>query len=171
MRPWAFLLGLAALVLAAVPAAAQNVGATGPKATASVKVMKPLQLTALRNLEFGTVLVGTFTGSQTVTIAPGGRTCGSGAGLTCSGVFTTAQFRVSGSNGATAMISSPTPTVTLTTGTGATLPLTLSFPASVTFTNSGKEGQLFEVGGSLALSSTMADGVYTGTIDIQVAYQ
>ena len=114
---------------------------------------------------------GTFTGTQTVSIAPSGRTCGSGAGLTCSGVFTTAQFRITGSNNQVALVSSPTATVTLTNGTGATLPLTLSFPASLTIDNSGNPGKLFEVGGSLAFTSTMADGLYTGTIDIQVAYQ
>ncbi|NJC04835.1 hypothetical protein GGQ97_000628 [Sphingomonas kaistensis] len=170
MRPL-LLLATGLLALAPAPALAQSVGTTGPKATASVNVMKPLQLTALRNLQFGTVLLGTFTGTQNVIISPTGRTCGSGAGLTCSGVFTTAQFRLTGSNNQVALISSPTPTVTLTNGAGATLALTLSYPASVTIDNSGNPGRLFEVGGTLGLTSTMADGVYTGTIDIQVAYQ
>lgn len=165
------LLPLLAALLFANPAAAQTTGTTGPKATASVNVMKPLQLTALRNLQFGTVLVGTFTGTQNVTITPTGRTCGSGAGLTCSGVFTTAQFRLTGSNNQVALITSPTPTVTLTNGTGGTLALTLSFPSSLTIDNSGNPGRLFEVGGTLGFTSTMADGLYTGTIDIQVAYQ
>ncbi|UUR07280.1 DUF4402 domain-containing protein [Sphingomonas glaciei] len=170
IRP-AHLLAAFILALVSTPAAAQSVGTTGPKATASVNVMKPLQLTALRNLQFGTVLVGTFTGTQNVAITPTGRTCGSGTGLTCSGVFTTAQFRLTGSNNQVALISSPTPTVTITNGAGATLALTLTYPASVTIDNSGNPGKLFEVGGTLGLTSTMADGLYTGTIDIQVAYQ
>ena len=170
IRAWLLILA-GALAFGSAPVAAQSVGTTGPKATASVNVMKPLQLTALRNLQFGTVLVGTFTGTQNVTIAPTGRTCGSGTGLTCSGVFTTAQFRLTGSNNQVALISSPTPTATLTNGAGATLALTLTYPASVTIDNSGNPGRLFEVGGTLALTSTMADGLYTGTIDIQVAYQ
>jgi hypothetical protein len=161
---------LAALFFAA-PAAAQTTGTTGPKASASVTVNKPLQLTALRDLQFGTVLVGTFTGTQTVSIATSGRTCGSGGGLTCSGVFSTAQYRIVGTNNQIALISSPTPTVTLSNGAGATLALTLSFPGSVQLDNSGNPGRLFEVGGSLGFTSTIADGVYTGTIDIQVAYQ
>lgn len=165
------LLAAATLPLLASPAAAQSVGVTGPKATASVNVMKPLQLTAMRNLQFGTVLVGTFTGNQNVTITPGGRTCGSGAGLTCSGVFSTAQYRVSGTNNQVALISSATPTVTLSNGAGATLTMTPTFPASVTFTNSGNQGVLFEVGGTLSFNSAMADGLYTGTLEIQVAYQ
>lgn len=171
MKTFLALLTAAFLALFALPAGAQTTGTTGPKATASVHVMKPLQLTALRDLQFGTVLVGTFAGTQNVTITPTGRSCGSGAGLTCSGLFSTAQFRLTGSNNNVALISSPTPTVTLTNGAGATLALTLSFPASLTIDNSGNPGRLFEVGGSLAFSATMPDGLYTGTIDIQVAYQ
>ncbi|WP_338502161.1 DUF4402 domain-containing protein [Sphingomonas kaistensis] len=170
MKRIAVVVGAGVLTLLSSPAAAQT-STTGPKATATVKVQKPLQLTALRDLQFGTVLVGAFTGTQTVTIASTGRTCGSGSGLTCSGTFTTAQFRLVGSNNSVALITSPTPTVSLSNGAGATLALTLSFPSSVTIDNSGNPGKLFEVGGSLPFTSTMADGIYTGTIDIQVAYQ
>ena len=170
MKQIALLLGAGVLALSASAAGAQT-STTGPKATATVKVQKPLQLTALRDLEFGTVLVGAFTGTQTVSIATSGRTCGSGSGLTCSGTFSTAQFRLVGSNNNVALITSPTPTVSLSNGAGGTLALTLSFPSSVTVDNSGNPGRLFEVGGSLPFTSTMADGIYTGTIDIQVAYQ
>nr|WP_314441527.1 DUF4402 domain-containing protein [uncultured Sphingomonas sp.] len=170
MNQSVIVLGVALLALAATPAAAQT-STTGPKATATVNVQKPLQLTAVRDLQFGTVLVGSFTGTQNVTIATGGRTCGTGSGLTCSGVFNTAQYRLVGTNNQIALISSPTPTVTLSNGAGGTLALTLSFPASLSIDNSGNPGRIFEVGGSLPFTSTMPDGIYTGTIDIQVAYQ
>jgi hypothetical protein len=167
-----FLLLFAVLgcTFSAAPAAAQT-GTTGPKPTASVTVNKPIQLTGLRNLVFGTVLVETFTGSQTVTIAPAGRTCGSGAGLTCSGTFSTAQYRVTGTNNQVALVSSATPTVTLTNGTGATLTLNLSYPSSVTIDNSGNPGKIIDVGGSLTFTSEVADGIYSGTLEITVAYQ
>jgi hypothetical protein len=170
MKQIAPYLGAGFLALMASPAAAQT-STTGPKATATVNVQKPLQLTALRDMQFGTVLVGTFTGTQNVTIATSGRTCGSGSGLTCSGAFSTAQYRLIGTNNQIALISSPTPTVTLSNGAGGTLALTLSFPASLSIDNSGNPGRLFEVGGTLGFTSTMPDGIYTGTIDIQVAYQ
>ena len=170
MRQISVLIGAGVLALWSPPANAQS-GAASQKAQASVKVQKPLQLTALRDLQFGTVLVGTFAGTQTVTINAGGRTCGSGAVLVCSGTFNTAQFRVTGSNNQVVLISSPAPTVTLSNGLGATLSLTLSFPSSISIDNSGNQGKIFDVGGSLPFTSTMADGIYTGTIDIQVAYQ
>ena len=170
MRQIAFAFGAALMAFASSPVSAQTT-TTGPKATATVNVQKPLQLTAIRDLQFGTVLVGPFTGTQNVTIATSGRTCGTGSGLTCSGTFATAQFRLVGSNNNVALISSPTPTVSLSNGAGATLALTLSFPSSVTIDNSGNPGRIFEVGGSLPFTSNMPDGIYTGTIDIQVAYQ
>lgn len=170
MKQLVILSSLAMAAVTAAPAGAQT-STTGPKATASVNVQKPLQLTALRDLQFGTVLVGTFTGTQNVVISTSGRTCGTGSGLTCSGVFNTAQFRLVGSNNNVALISSPTPTVTLSNGAGSTLALTLSYPSSVTVDNSGNPGRIFDVGGTLGFTSTMADGIYTGTIDIQVAYQ
>jgi hypothetical protein len=170
MKQITLVLGAALLALASSPGAAQT-STTGPKATATVNVQKPLQLTAIRDLQFGTVLVGSFTGTQNVTIATSGRTCGSGSGLTCSGVFNTAQYRLVGTNNQIALISSPTPTVALSNGTGGTLALTLSFPSSLVLDNSGNPGRIFEVGGSLPFTSTMPDGIYTGTIDIQVAYQ
>jgi hypothetical protein len=49
--------------------------------------------------------------------------------------------------------------------------MTPTFPGSVSFNNSGNQGVLFEVGGTLAFTSSMADGVYSGTLEIQVAYQ
>jgi hypothetical protein len=163
------LLAFGALALLASPAGAQ--GTTSQRATASVNVMKPLQLTTVRNLQFGTILVGSFTGDQNVSVTPSGRTCGSGTGLTCSGVFNTAQFRVTGTNNQIALISSATSTVSLTNATGATLVMTPTFPGSVSFNNSGNQGVLFEVGGTMAFTSSMADGVYSGTLEIQVAYQ
>ncbi len=144
---------------------------SGSKATATVKVNKPLQLTSLRNLAFGNVLLGAFTGSDAVVITSAGRNCGTSGGLTCSGTFSTAQYRVVGSNNQTVLISSTTSTVTMSNGSGGTLILTPSFPASVTLDNSGNPGKLFEVGGSLSFTSTQPDGVYSGTLDIQVAYQ
>lgn len=169
IRP-TLLLALSALALLASPARAQSGGAS-QRATASVSVLKPLQLTTVRNLQFGTILIGSFTGTQNVSVTPSGRTCGSGGGLTCSGVFSTAQFRITGTNNQTASISSATSTVVLTNANGSTLMMTPSLPGSVSFGNSGNQGVLFDVGGTLAFTPTMDDGIYTGTLEIRVAYQ
>lgn len=164
---WALgvLLGLAA------PAHAQSAGSSNVKATANVRVMRPLQLTALRNLNFGTIVMGTVTTDQVVTVASTGRACGSGGQLTCTGTFATAQYRVVGTNNQVVSITSSSPTFSLTNATGARLQLTPIMPSSIVIPNSGNQGATFEVGGRFTIGPTTPDGVYSGTIDIQVAYQ
>jgi hypothetical protein len=170
-RRLAILSGLAMLVALPGAAIAQSGGSAGVNAPANVRVFRPLQLVALRNLDFGTIVLGTLTSSQTVSVRPSGRTCGSNGQLTCSGAFSTAQYRVTGQNNQAVMIRSATPTATLTNATGHQLALTPIFPGSVTMPNSGNQGVTFEVGGSLTIAPTTPDGVYSGPIDIQVNYQ
>lgn len=165
------LLLLASLLCLPTAALAQSAESSGVTATASVRVVRPLQLTALRNLDFGTIVLGQLTTSQTVSVTGSGRTCGSGAQLTCTGTFATAQFRVIGTNNQQVLISAPRAVVTLTNGAGQQLTLTPAMPRSVTLPNSGNQGVTFDVGGSLAIGPTTADGLYAGTIEIQVAYQ
>jgi hypothetical protein len=164
---------LLAASLLALPAAAvaQSAGSSAITATANVRVVRPLQLTALRNLDFGTIIMGQLTTNQTVSVTASGRTCGSGGQLTCTGAFTTAQFQVIGTNNQVVLIRSATPTATLTNAAGQQITLTPTVPQSVTMPNSGNQGVIFQVGGSLAIGPTTGDGVYTGTIEIQVSYQ
>jgi hypothetical protein len=159
------------MMIVAAPAAAQSGMVTNVSAPANVKVLRPLQLTTLRNLDFGTIVMGTITANQTVSVSQTGRSCGSGGQLTCTGTFATAQFRVTGTNNQVVLIRSATPTATLTNAAGKTLTLTPILPAPVTMPNSGNQGVTFQVGGSLVITPTTADGLYSGTIDIQVAYQ
>jgi hypothetical protein len=165
------LLLFALLLGAAVPAEAQSGGSSNVRAPTNVKVVRPLQLTALRNLDFGTIVMGTLTSTQTVTVSAGARTCGSGGQLTCSGTFATAQYRVIGTNNQLVLISAASPTFALTNATGAQLALRPILPTPVTLPNSGNQGVTFEVGGSLSIAPGTPDGMYSGTIDIQVAYQ
>jgi hypothetical protein len=115
--------------------------------------------------------MGAITANQTVSVSEAGRSCGSGGQLTCTGAFATAQFSVTGTNNQVVLIRSATATATLTNAAGKTLTLTPILPAPVTMPNSGNQGVVFEVGGSLVITPTTADGLYSGTIDIQVAYQ
>lgn len=163
--------GLLTLGLAAAPAAAAPVSVSGAKPTANVRILKPLQLTALRNLDFGTIVMGTLTANETVSVTTAGRNCGTSGNLSCTGTFTTAQFRVNGTTGQQVLVTSATPNYVLTGSNGGTLTLTPSFPSTVTIDNSGNPGSLFEVGGSFVIGSATVDGVYSGTIDIQVSYQ
>ncbi|WP_300973317.1 DUF4402 domain-containing protein [Sphingomonas sp. LHG3406-1] len=162
-----------AAVSTAVPAAAQSVASATPRATANARLIKPLTLTALRDLNFGTIVMGTIAGDQTVSIdGAGSVSCGaSGGGLTCAGTPQSAGYRVTGTQGQVVVISSAAPSFPLSGSNGGTLAFVPSFPASLTLGNSGAPGNDFDVGGSVTINSSTPDGVYSGQIDIQVAYQ
>jgi len=158
-----------AAVTAAAPAAAQTSAA--PKASANAKLIKPLTLTALRNLDFGTIVMGTLSANETVSITGAGAvTCGSSGSLTCSGTQQSAQYRITGTQGQQVAISSATPTYALAGSNGGTLTFTPSLPATVTLGAAGAAVNDFVVGGSIVIGSATQDGVYSGQIDIQVAY-
>lgn len=168
---WRALLAALVLALAAAPAAGQAGGAVNVNAQANVRVLRPLQLVTLRDLDFGTIVMRALSSNQTVTLTSSGRSCGSGGQLVCTGTSATALFRVTGTNNQRVLIRPATSTVTLTNGTGGRLSLSLSTPGSLTLPNSGNQGVTFEVGGSLEITPTTPEGMYSGIIDIQVNYQ
>lgn len=162
--------GLAA-VSAASPAAAQAVSAS-PRATANARLIKPLTLTALQNLNFGTIVMGDGTYTDVVSINQAGSvSCGTSGKLSCSGSPMAASYRVTGTQGQVVTISSSAPSFALTGSNGGTLEFVPSYPASLTLGNSGSPGNDFSVGGSITISNGTTDGVYAGEIDIQVSYQ
>ena len=156
------------LIAAALAAVGSGARAASVKVAVKAKVIKPLVLSVRQNLDFGQIVVPGTPGTRVVSISQTGvLTCP--AGLTCSGVARHAIFNVTGTNGQVARIS--TAVSTLSNGTGGTIMFTPSAPASVTFTNSGSSGQNFGVGGSVSLSSTTSDGLYSGTVEVTVDYQ
>jgi len=155
---------LAALAIGTPAAAATTNSAT---ANATVNIVSPLTLTNNTPLDFGTI-VGPFAG-QTVRIDTGGvRTCG---GLTCSGTtVSAANFTVSGGTAAQNLKLTVDPSVSLTgPGNALTVDLTTDLPTGLVTDASG--GATFGIGGSLAIPAAQADGVYSGTFNVQVDYQ
>jgi ABC-type amino acid transport substrate-binding protein len=160
-----------AAVTTATSASAQATSST-PRATANARLIKPLTLASLRDVNFGTIVMGTVTTDQTVTIdrVTGLVSCGSNTVLACSGTPTTGQYRVTGTQGQVVVISSAA-SFPLSNGLGGTLNFVPSFQPNLTLANSGSTGNDFFVGGSITIGSGTQDGVYTGQIDIQVSYQ
>ena len=62
---------------------------------------QPLTLTAARNLNFGTILVGTLAAPQTVSISQAGVLSGCTGALTCSGTVSSADYNVTGTKSMT----------------------------------------------------------------------
>lgn len=167
-------------VAAATPAAAQNAAqasvAASERATAGARLIKPLTLKANRGLNFGTIVMGTITGDQVVTVDGSGvvTACGT-SGLTCANTAAataaSASYSVTGTQGQVVLISTAPTSLSNTSGPIGTLTLTPKAPEKLTLGNSGAAANDFTVGGSITISSTTTDGVYAGEVDVQVAYQ
>lgn len=158
----AALLALAAAFAIAGPASAANISAV-----TSVNVVKPVSLSKLQDMDFGTLTFAGFTGSRTIALSRlGAITCA--ADIVCSGVAKQARFNVQGTNKLTVLLTYSGGV--LSNGIDS-IPFTANGPASVTLVNSGAPGSDFDVGGSLAISPALVGGVYTGTMTVTAEYQ
>lgn len=155
----------AALALSGAPALAVD---PDRNATATARVIRPLQLMWVADFDLGSiVLSGTGPFSATVALSQAGAlTCP--ASVTCLGTTAPARYNVRGTQGQAVLIS--VPNVTMSNGTN-NLTLTVSAPASVTLSNSGAPGNDFTIGGSITLTDTTPDGVYTGMFNVTANYQ
>lgn len=154
--------------ITAMPAAAQT--SSSPRATANARLIKPLTLTRVQDLNFGTIVLGTLTADQTVSMSlTGAISCGT-SGLTCAASGQVARYTITGTQGQVVNVSAASPTFNLTGSNGGTLVFTPTLPGAITLGNSGSPGNTFDVGGSIVIGATQQDGVYSGEIDIQVSY-
>ena len=153
------ILSAAALALALTPGAALAANAT---ASASANVVKPVLLTKLQDLDFGTLSFAGFTGTRQIVLSRAGAvTCA--LNIVCSGATKAARFNVQGSN--KVVVNITVSTGALSNGTD-TIPFTPDYPTTVTLTSSGVPGNDFDIGGTLTVSSTLVGGLYTGTINV-----
>jgi hypothetical protein len=159
---------LAALALSATPAFA-----VGPNqnATGTARIVKPLTLNWVRNLDLGTVVLGS--GSWTnasVGISRAGVFSCANSNTTCSGATQTAQYKITGTNNQDVTINAPSVTLTNQNDLVSTLLMTVDNPGTVNLGNSGASGLTFDLGGNITVNSTTPDGTYVGTFNVTVNY-
>jgi Mat/Ecp fimbriae major subunit len=153
------------LALAALFAAPASAATTS--ATTTVSVIKPVSLTKLQDMDFGTLTFAGFTGTRSIVLArTGAVTCA--VDIVCSGVPKQARFNVQGTNKLVVLFTYSGST--LSNGTD-TIPFVANGPANITLTNSGAPGSDFDVGGTLTVSSSTIGGVYSGTLTVTADYQ
>ncbi|HET9811214.1 MAG TPA: DUF4402 domain-containing protein [Sphingomicrobium sp.] len=159
------------LAAAAAAAAASPAHAATVTAQARAKVVKPLVLTSIRDLELGTlVLAGGSWPAATVTLSSDGTlTCP--ANITCIGTTQTAGYNISGSNNETITVNAPDVTLVNQSDSTKTLTLVVDAPTSLNLPNSGNPGVDFAIGGSIDIGSATAEGDYAGTFKVTVDYQ
>ena len=162
----------AALLLTATPALAAPVGPSDRNATATARIVKPLTLTHVQDLNLGTVLLsgtGAWAGAV-VSISRGGVFSCANANVVCSGTNQVAKYNVTGTNNQTVTISAPNVTLTNQNDNTKTLLMTVDSPGTLALSNSGNTGVDFPLGGSITVASTTTDGVYLGTFNVTVDY-
>ena len=137
----------------------------------NAQATKPLSLTRVQDLDLGTIALapGTWSGALVSISRTGAFSC-TNPNTTCSGAPRVATYNVTGSNHAAVRIDSPNVTLTNQSDSTKTLILVVDGPSTITLPNSGSKGVDFSLGGSIALSSATAGGLYAGTFDVTVDY-
>jgi hypothetical protein len=155
----------AAVTVVATPAVAQVAPGNGP-AQARATIVKPLTLTRVAHLDFGSIVVW---GDGTVAMDQAGALSCTAATLVCAASGTPAEFTVTGTNNRVVQINASNSTITNGTDT---LNFTVNAPATVTLPNSGVgNGINFTVGGSIGVFEATSPGLYTGNMNVTVQYQ
>ena len=169
---------LAATVAFLAATASPALAATGPTqvgadkpATATARIVKPLTLTWVRDLDLGTiVLSGTsaFSGALVSIDQAGTLTC-TDPNVTCSGPVKSAMYTITGTDNQVVTVNVPSVVMTNPVDS-STLTLTPDAPATVNLGSLGATGKPLRIGGSIPVASTTTDGVYVGTFAVTVNY-
>lgn len=163
------LAAVAAATFAATPALAV---APTQNATATARIVKPLTLSWVRDLDLGTIVLsgaGAWAGANVGISRAGVFTC-TNANTTCSGATQTAQYKVTGTNNQVVTVNAPNVTLTNQNDGVSTLLMTVDNPGTVNLGNSGASGLTFDLGGQITVASTTPDGTYLGTFNVTVNY-
>lgn len=171
MNNFSKILAAVLMVGASAPVLAQSTDTE--TTTGSVTIIRGISLTKVTDLSFGTV-IRPSTGSGTVTMGVGSDTpvvTGTGASLLASSSHARASYTAAGEGNQAYTITVP-PTFDMG---GITVTLTSSLSSTGSFSGSlGSAGSLvggpLYVGGSFAITSGMATGLYTGTFDTTIQY-
>jgi len=156
--------------LAAASFATSASAAATATATATAEILSSLTLTADSALDFG--LIAPNTGG-TVTVNADNTVSQTGA-LISTGTRAPAGFTVTGTNGASVVVTLPSAPVDLTRVSGTETMSLGGFNTNPVgaFQLSPTTGQgTFSVGGTLTVGSNQVAGVYNGTFNVSVEYQ
>jgi len=155
------------LVLAAALCAGDALAATATS-NVSASIVPAISITKTADMEFADVIASGSTGTVVLSAAgsrsaTGGATLGNGTGTAA------ASFTVSGDPSSTYSISLPASATITSTPNTMTVNTFTSSPSG-TGTIGGGGTQTLTVGATLQVGASQAQGTYTGTFDVTVAY-
>ncbi len=159
--------------LAAASFATSASAAASATATATAEILQSLTLTADTPLNFGQIAANT---GGTVTVIGNNATSQTGT-LVWTGTRAPAGFTVTGTKGASVIVTLPTVASTLFLGGNVASPNKMTLDAFTVNPPAGMQldittgKALFEVGGRLTVASAQTPGTYSGTFVVSVEYQ
>ena len=134
-------------------------------------VAKPLELTRIQDLDFGSISLTPGGWSATVSMSQTGVLSCANPNLICTGAVQAAKYQVVGSNKMIVLINAPNVTMVNQSDPSKTLTLVPDAPGQLALPNSGQPGVVFSIGGRITLNGNTASGDYTGTFNVTAEYQ
>lgn len=161
-----FFVAAAAVAAAAMPApalAAQTASATG-----RALILLPLTIIKVNDLDFGTVVSSSSSGTVSIAADGSGQSVTGGVTPVASGTATRAVFAGGGTAGQQVNIFlAPPPN--LSDGNGHTVPISLSLDNSLVTIDSTRAFSV-GIGGTVTIAANQASGTYTGTFTVLAQY-
>jgi hypothetical protein len=146
------------------------VSAATQSGTTKVVTLRPLSIVKIRDLEFGTLLAGTSSGTVVIDPTTDARTTTGGVTV-AGGAPQAAQFLTYGTQGSILQVTRGALPVLTRAGGGATMSVTQLTLNGPTLRIVNPAGVLdLRVGGTLAVAANQMDGSYSGNFDIIVTY-
>ena len=147
--------------------------ASGATVTVAIKAnaTKPLSLTAVQDLDLGTIILnaGTWSGVSVGISRTGILNCGTSQ-VVCLGSAQVAKYSVTGQSKQQINITAPDVILTNQSDPSKTLRMIVDSPGTIVLSNSGNKGEEFALGGSISVSSSTVGGQYKGTFNVTVDY-
>jgi hypothetical protein len=161
------LIAAAMATAAAAPARAAPVPAT-KDATGKALILIPLTLTKIDDLDFGTIISSSTSGTVSIPAGGGARTATGGVTPVASDPGARGLFAGAGSEGEQVRIFLAPPG-SLTDGTGDSMAIAMNLQAT-TLTIGSTRAFPVGVGGTVTVGANQPDGIYTGTFTVLAQY-
>ncbi len=155
---------VATSIFAGLALGATSAQAATASATARAKILRPLTIANTTDLNFGTIVTDGTASSVVINAGTGAVTCNTG--LICGGTATRAHFNLTGAN---VIVAISLPAGVSLAGPGTAMPVTFARSAN-TVTLASNAGS-FDIGGTLTVNASQADGDYSVSFSQVADYQ
>lgn len=159
---------VAIAAIAATTAPAPTFAAQTASASGKALLLLPLTLTKVNDLDFGTVVPSSASGTVSIAADGSGQSVTGGVTPVASGTATRAVFAGAGTAGQQVNIFFAPPPA-LTDGNGNSVPISLSLEKSLVTIDSTRAFSV-GVGGTVTVGANQAEGLYSGTFTVLAQY-